>query len=145
MHLVALKPTLDLIVVAVPARGAGCIFHIITLMLLEYNVAVPARGAGCIHYEKPYRSFQEVAVPARGAGCIVLSLLLLCTSSTDGCRPREGCGLHLVSIEFIAHPTPVAVPARGAGCILTLVRQVRGFPFVAVPARGAGCIFFYSY
>ena len=36
--------------VAVPARGAGCIYKLMSFLRNEVLVAVPARGAGCINY-----------------------------------------------------------------------------------------------
>ena len=50
---------------------------------------------------------ENVAVPARGADCICLSLILwgqvvMC------CRPRKGCGLHLVveGLSGLSHKLP---------------------------------------
>ena len=82
--------------VAVPARGAGCIFLFLTFLIIEFNVAVPARGAGCIK-----GTFTNIGW------------------TTDRCRPREGCGLHpaLLILAFgmgVRLPSPRGVRVASA-------------------------------
>ena len=104
------------LIVAVPARGAGCIWWIkFKNEWLDY-VAVPVRGAGCIGIVEDGKGYAiKVAVPVRGAGCIVAR------SEKDAYArllpsPR---GVRVASngIEVKSTSNKVAVPVRGAGCI----------------------------
>ena len=78
-------------------------------------VAVPARGAGCIEYWLHVCVFPDnVAVPARGAGCIILFVNYF-YSLVAGCRPREGCGLHRGTQRAFAYSVVGCRPREGCG------------------------------
>ena len=66
-------------------------------------------------------ALMATAVPVRGVGCILLLDIIFMPPIIMSCRPREGCGLHLLIIAVILIiVSMVAVPVRGVGCILDL-------------------------
>ena len=61
----------EILKVAVPVRGAGCIQNVESKSKSLSGVAVPVRGTGCIVAHKLHILLRSVVVPVRGAGCII--------------------------------------------------------------------------
>ena len=91
----------EILHVAVPVRGVGCIRGGLVWYGIQTRiVAVPVRGVDCIpRAARAYLQCTEVAVPVRGVGCIPTSMSSSRVTSLSSCRPREGCGLHPLSMR----------------------------------------------